>query len=134
MVIIMLLSEVLHASTYDVLDGVYSVAKVQQNFTCPEIFMLSFDSLEATAIYKEGGTPIGVIEQKTGYKLIGINVAVPFYSPGFIAAISGRLAKEGIPVLVVSTYSKDYFIVSRNDLPNALYELKRLGIRENNGE
>jgi len=130
----MLLKEVLCNSTYSILEGLYSVAKIQKNFSCTEIFMVSLDSLEATAIYKEGTAQAGVIEEKKGYKLIGINVAVPFYSPGFIATISKSLAERNISVLVVSTYSRDYFIVSEKDVPDALCELRKLGIKESKGE
>ena len=84
--------------------------------------------------YIQGTAQTGVIEAKNNYKLIAINVAVPFYSPGFIATISNSLAQNCIPVLVVSTYSKDYFIVQEKDYWGAIYELKKLGIKESKGE
>ena len=108
----MQLNKILYNSTYEVVDGLYSVAKIEKNFQCSEIFMVS----------------------KNNYKLIAINVAVPFYSPGFIATISNSLAQNCIPVLVVSTYSKDYFIVQEKDYWGAIYELKKLGIKESRGE
>ena len=130
----MQLNKILYNSTYEVVDGLYSVAKIEKNFQCSEIYMVSFDNSEATAIYKQGTAQTGVIEAKNNYKLIAINVAVPFYSPGFIATISNSLAQNCIPVLVVSTYSKDYFIVQEKDYWGAIYELKKLGIKESKGE
>ena len=71
------------------------------------------------------------MEIKKDYHLIGINVACPFYSPGFIAAISGKMALRDIPVLVVSTFSKDYFIIQGKDMDNAVLVLADLGIKRN---
>lgn len=124
------LNEILSSSTYNLLPDLYSVAKIDSDFKCSDIFMVSRDDIEATAIYKEGTASKGIKEEKTGYRLIGINVAIPFYSPGFIATITQRLASKLISVLVVSTYSRDYFIVSSTNINQAIAELKNLGIKE----
>ncbi|MFN8553807.1 MAG: ACT domain-containing protein [Candidatus Obscuribacterales bacterium] len=48
---------------------------------------------------------------KDVYKLIALNVSVPFYSVGFIATVCDALASAGMNVLVVSTFSRDYIMV-----------------------
>ena len=127
------LDEILRNSTYEISEGIYNVAKVNQNFKSSNIFMVSSDSLETTAIYQKGTAIQGVLEEKENYKLIAINVAVPFNAPGFIATISERIAKKGISVLVVSTYSRDYFLVTDNYLSKIVDELKNLGLKAARG-
>ena len=124
------LAEILNHSTYSVLPDLYSIAKINSDFEMNDIFMVSQDDLDATAIYKEGKTRVGIVEEKKHYRLIAVNVAVPFYSPGFIATIAQVLAAKSIPVLVVSTYSRDYFIVQSKDVCQAIDEMRKLGIKE----
>ena len=93
--------------------------------------MVSKDDFETTVICKEEMMQESYLEIKKDYHLIGINVACPFYSPGFIAAISGKMALRDIPVLVVSTFSKDYFIIQGKDMDNAVLVLADLGIKRN---
>lgn len=125
--------EILCSSTYDILEGFYNIAKVESDFVCSEIFMTVVDDLETTVIYKSGTAIKGVIEEKNNYRLVGINVSIPFFSPGFIAKISDSLAKKGVSILVVSTFSRDYFIVSNENLSVAVNEIENLGIKPNNG-
>lgn len=124
------LQSIIEHSTYTVLPDLYSVAKVNSEFDCDGVFMLSHDDIESTAIYKKGTAYKGVIEEKQDYKLIAVNVAIPFYAPGFIASISKCVANKGISVLVVSTYSRDYFIIASKDIKTALHEIEKLGIKE----
>ena len=123
------LREILYESSYDVLPEVYSIAKVNSNFRSDEIFMISEDSLERTAIFRMGTAREGIIDEKRNYRLIAINVAVPFYAPGFISTISQQLANKNIPVLVVSTYSRDYFIVPNKNLDESISEISKTGVK-----
>lgn len=124
------LKEILENSTYTIFPDMYSVAKVSSEFECKNVFTISKDSLETTAIYKMGTASTGIIEEKQNYKLIAVNVAVPFYAPGFIATISSSMADRGIAVLVVSTYSRDYFIVASKDIRVAMCEMEKIGLKE----
>lgn len=124
------LTEILNHSTYRVLPDLYSIAKINSDFATDKAFMVSQDEVETTAIYKEGVARKGIIEEKKDYRLIAMNVAIPFYSPGFIASIAQALAAKRISVLVVSTYSRDYFIVSSKDISQTIDEIHKLGIRE----
>lgn len=124
------LTEILDHSTYKLLPDLYSIAKINSDFEISDAFMISQDDAEVTAIYKEGVVFGGVIEEKKHYRLIAVNVAIPFYSPGFIATITQALAAKSISVLVVSTYSRDYFIVSSKDICQAIDEIRKLGIKE----
>ena len=125
----MILEEVLKHSTYQISNVLYSVAKVDNTCNFENCFLVTRDELETTVIYRQDQHLNGIIEEKKDYVLIGINVAVPFYAPGFIATISSSFAKQAISVLVVSTYSRDYFLVSGRYSDLAVTILERLGIK-----
>lgn len=124
------LDDVLKNSTYHISDGLYSVAKVEKSFKYDDCFLVTRDEIETTAIYEQSKHHEGIIEEKRDYLLIGINVAVPFYAPGFIARISSAFANIGISVLVISTYSRDYFMVSSQNADAVEAILNGLGIKE----
>ena len=45
------------------------------------------------------------------YKLIEFRPAVPFQTVGFLAKIAETIANEGMNILIVSTFSKDYIMI-----------------------
>ena len=128
------LREILQNSKFIVSENLYSVAQVTEECDFTKCFLVSRDEIEITVIYKQNISIGGVLEEKRNYVLIGINVAVPFYAAGFIATIGQCLAKQNIPILVVSTYSRDYFLVSNSDLKNTIITLKTLGLEQLNDE
>jgi len=67
---------------------------------------------------------------KDFYRLIALNVSIPFYSVGFLATVSQAIAEQGMNILVVSTYSKDYIMVKDDKLENAKSVLLGLGFKE----
>lgn len=72
-----------------------------------------------------------IIEKnKDFWALIALNVSAPFYSVGFLAAVTSAIAKEDRNILVVSTYSKDYILVQYEFLEGARRVLLSLGFKE----
>lgn len=124
------LNEIICNSTYSVSKDLYSIAKVSKRSETNNYFFVSVDDIEITVIYNQRNKIKNILDEKNNYKLIGINVAIPFYSPGFIAEITKNLAKHSISVLVISTFSRDYFIVHKNDLKQAIKVLNKLGIKQ----
>ena len=94
--------------------------------------MVSKDRDEITIVTKkENLKRLSMIEKnKDDYHLIALNVSVPFYCVGFLAAITKAIAKEGMDVLVISTYSKDYILVKHGCLDKAITVLKKLGFKQ----
>lgn len=126
----MLLKDVLENSTYNIYQELYAMAKVNTIPPTNNIFMITKDELETTIVYKQScHLDHYIIEEKKGYRLIALNVAIPFNAPGFIATISTQIANNNIPVLVISTYSRDYFMVQDNHIDEVKIILKRLGLR-----
>ena len=125
------LNEIIKKSTFEIQEGRFVYAKVR---TPPEInrhFMISQDEDEITVVTREENLEdLDLIEKnKEFYKLIALNVAVPFYSVGFLATVSGAIAKEGMNILIVSTYSKDYIMVKEECLEKAKKVLLELGFK-----
>jgi hypothetical protein len=63
-------------------------------------------------------------------KLIGLKVSAPFYAVGFLAAVAGAITAKGCNNLVVSTYSKDYVLVTLAHFEKARQALLELGFKE----
>jgi hypothetical protein len=97
--------------------------------------MVSKDKDEITVVTKaENAGKLNLIEKnKEVYALIALHVSVPFYSVGFLAAVSKAIADRGIDILIISTYSKDYVLVKKSELDNAKTALKESGLQETPG-
>ncbi len=95
-------------------------------------FMVSKDADEVTVVTKEENLPELDIKErnKDFYRLIALNVSIPFYSVGFLATISQAIAEQGMNILIVSTYSKDYIMVKDDKLEKAKSVLMGLGFKE----
>lgn len=94
-------------------------------------FFVSQDTDEITVV-----TTIDKLEEldliernKEDYKLLALEVSVPFYSVGFLAVVSNAIAREQMNILLVSTYSKDYLLVKQDDLPKTEQILLSLGFQ-----
>ncbi|MCX6812260.1 MAG: ACT domain-containing protein [Candidatus Berkelbacteria bacterium] len=81
---------------------------------------------------KNNLSDLDIIEKnKDIYSLIALNVSVPFYSVGFLAAVSGAIAEKGLNILIVSTYSKDYILIKKSKQKIAVETLLNLGFKKN---
>jgi len=127
------LKKIIVSSTFSVADGSYVYAQVSE---LPEKssdhFMVTTDKDEITVVTKsENLKDLELIERnKDNYKLFALNVSVPFYSVGFLAAISEAIAKENINVLIVSTYSKDYILIEESSANRVGEILVEMGMRQ----
>jgi len=126
------LQEVIRQSSFEVQKGRFVYAKVK---TVPDLgkhFMISRDKDEITVVTEEKNlSELDLIEKnKDFYKLISLNVSVPFYSVGFLATVSGAIAQAGMNILIVSTYSKDYILVREDKLQKAEEVLLSLGFKQ----
>lgn len=125
------LKRIIEQSSFEVQDGIYVYAKVSSKPTSDH-FMISQDKDEITVVTEEDKLgELDLIERnKDNYKLIALNVSVPFYSVGFLATVSSAIAKEGMNILIISTYSKDYIMVKQDKLEKSREVLLSLGFKE----
>lgn len=126
------LRQIIQQSSFEVEDGVYVYTKVSSKPTTNH-FLVTQDKDEITVVTTEDKLgELDLIERNNDdYKLISLNVSVPFYSVGFLATVSSAIAKEGMNILIVSTYSKDYIMVKEDKLEQVRKVLLELGFKEN---
>lgn len=127
------LQEVIKNSTFAVHPGKYVYAKVASAPNLDDAFMISRDDNEITAVFEVARVgSFAIIEQnKDLRKLIEIKVSAPFYAVGFLAAITEAITAKGCNNLVVSTYSKDYVLVTEAHFEQAKQALVELGFSAN---
>ena len=95
----------------------------------PDIhFMVSKDKDEITVVAKkENLKELNVLEVVGDYKLIEFKPAVPFQTVGFLAKIAETIANEGMNILIVSTFSKDYIMIKEELCEKGVQALKNVG-------
>lgn len=126
------IEKIIKESTFKVEEGRFVYAKVSKAPSIENHFLISNDAAEITVVTKEENlSELTLLERnKDFYRLIALNVSVPFYSVGFLATVGQVIAKEGMNVLIVSTYSKDYILVKDDKIENARSVLLKLGFQE----
>lgn len=124
------LKQIILQSSFEVQDGVYIYTKVSSKPNTDH-FLVTQDKDEITVVTTEDKLgELDLIEKnKDSYKLIALNVSVPFYSVGFLAAISEAIANANMNILIVSTYSKDYIMVKEEKLEEVKKVLLDLGFK-----
>ena len=126
------IQKIIKKSTFRVEEGRFVYAQVLNAPSVDKHFMVSKDADEVTVVTKEENLPELDIKErnKDFYRLIALNVSIPFYSVGFLATISQAIAEQGMNILIVSTYSKDYIMVKDDKLEKAKSVLMGLGFKE----
>ncbi len=118
-------------SNFQLQPGNYIYAKVSAVEDCAGHFFVSRDADEITVVTTEDKlASLQLIERnKDLYRLIALNVSVPFYSVGFLATVCDAFANHGMNVLVISTYSKDYVLVRADLIDDGIKALTTLGFQ-----
>ncbi len=126
------LKEIIAQSTFEVIDGNFVYTKAKSTPTQKTFFLVTQDKDEITVVTEEKHlADIDVLERnKDIYALIALHVSVPFYSVGFLAAITDAIAIQGMNILIVSTFSKDYIMVRKDLVQEAVDALTTLGLTE----
>ena len=125
--------EIIAASTFHVEPGIFVYAKVSEMpLAGGGHFLVTCDADEITVVTRhEKLESLALIERnKDDYRLIAMNVSVPFYSVGFLATVSDAIASNGLNVLIVSTFSKDYLLIKTEAFDLARRALLALGFSE----
>lgn len=126
------LQEIINQSSFIIHDGRYIYAQVKNAPQINNHFLVSKDKDEITVVTREEKLDeLDLIEKnKDYYKLIELKVSVPFYSVGFLATVSSAIAKDGMNILIISTYSKDYIMVRYDLIEKAAEVLVSLGFKK----
>jgi hypothetical protein len=124
--------KIIKESSFEIQTGRFIYCKTAEQSSPENHFMISQDANEITVVTKEENiNKIKLIEKnKDFYTLISLNVSIPFYSVGFLATVSNAIAKAGMNILIISTYSKDYILVREDCTSKAKNVLLELGFKE----
>jgi hypothetical protein len=111
-------------------DEMFAVVKVKNIPKISDFFSIIKDRNEITLIVKEKQiNEIESIKFEDGYRIITFDAILPFNVVGFISTVSNALAKKGISILTVSSYSTDHILVKNKDLNKTIGALKDIGIK-----
>lgn len=92
--------------------------------------MITQDEDEVTTVTEEQNVQGLSYEADTKwFKLLEVNVSEPFVTVGFLASITECVSQQGLNILIISTYSKDYALVKENVLDKAIEALKNRGFK-----
>jgi uncharacterized protein len=91
-------------------------------------FMILRDSSEVTLVVEEEDWQrirhaVRDAKVETGYRLVTLDVVLPWNTVGFLARITEILAAVNVSVGVLSSFSRDHLLIKQADLGLALKEL-----------
>ena len=120
--------EAISKSIATVMKGTYVYVKTDK-LEKPDIhFMVSKDKDEITVVTEKANVEkLNALEIVGDYKLIEFKPAVPFQTVGFLAKIAEVIANQGMNILIVSTFSKDYIMIKEELLEKGIQALKDTG-------
>lgn len=130
------LIDIIQKSTFTIESGRYIYSTVSHIENMGDHFMVAKDRDEITVVTKEENLANIELSEKNKdfWRLIALNISIPFYSVGFLAAVSDAMAREEMNVLIISTYSKNYILVRYDLIEKARRALIRLGFKEKHNE
>jgi hypothetical protein len=93
----------------------------------PRAFANICDKSEITVIIEERQYQAeDVLEVEPGWKIITFDMVLPFGLVGFMARVSGALAKAGISLFAISAYSTDHILIKKENLSRSIEILESM--------
>jgi len=114
-----------------VLPGEFSVWRLSADAPLPSIASGRFLSMtrtddEFSVVSASTDVPAWATAE-TGWRCLRVEGPLSFELTGIVAGLSAPLAREEIPIFVVSTYNTDYLLVKAGDLEKACSTLRGEG-------
>jgi hypothetical protein len=107
-----------------------SFAIIKTTHHYPDAFAVITDKDEITIIIDQKKLQdIIPNEYEKNWKILTLDIIFPMNTIGILSKISGCFAEKGIPVMTVSAYSRDHFLVREKDMDDAVTALKSIGIK-----
>jgi len=107
-------------------EGTYAMVKAER--PCRGAVAVIHDRKETTCLVEHSLVrPAGLLAVDAGWKVITFDMILPFGLIGFLARVSGALAKAGISICALSAYSTDHILVKAENLEKALACMEKLG-------
>jgi hypothetical protein len=120
------LKKILKNGKVYVWEGTYAMVKAER--PCRGAVAVIRDRKEITCLVEDSRLrPADLLAVDAGWKIITFDMILPFGLIGFLARVSGALAKAGISICAFSAYSTDHILVKAKDLEKALACMEQLG-------
>jgi hypothetical protein len=119
--------------TLIVLKDKYAIKKLHTNSDIPDwvndsdFYSVTKTRDELSIVCKQQDPIKNVLNINKDWKILKLRGPLDFSSIGIIAAISGILKKNKIPIFTISTYETDYILVKNDDLNKTAASLKAKG-------
>ena len=111
-----------------ILVAAETYAIVKSRRACSDAFAVIRDANEVSSVVEESRLRNQkVLGIEGDWRRITFDMILPFSLVGFFAHVSGALAREGIPIFTISSYSTDHIFVKDKDLDRAVKALEKLG-------
>lgn len=121
------LDRIIQSSQVIIRKGRYAYLKASE-ICVDDSFMVVQDGDEITIVTEEKDISKTKYDASVKwFKLFEILVSVPFYAKGFLARITDAISSQGLNVLVISTFSKDFVLVREESYEVAEKALKDIG-------
>lgn len=105
----------------------FAIIKADQSY--PDAFAVITDKDEITVIIDQKKIhETGLNEAEKNWKILTLDSIFPMDTVGILSKISGCLAEKGIPVMAISAYSRDHFLIREKDVDHTVTALKSIGI------
>jgi len=106
----------------------FAIVKTKHHY--PDAFAVITDKDEITIIIDQNKLQnIIPNEHEKNWKILTLDIIFPMDLVGILSKISGCFAEKGIPVMAVSAYSRDHFLIREKDINDAVTALKSIGIK-----
>ena len=115
------------------LKDTYSIYKFRDEHNLPywiyssEFYSITRTSEEFSVVAPQVDLISSGIISNRDWRILKIAGTLDFCLTGIIARITAILAKEAIPVFIVSSYDTDYILVKQDDLDNSIRSLSENG-------
>lgn len=126
------LDEVIRSSWFTVEPGNFVYTRVREVGDPSPHLLVIHEREDITVVTEEQNLrALGVIDRNAeSWKLITVRCGNPFYCVGFIAYITGALARKGIDIVLTSSFSNDLILVMEKNLAAAHETLLEIGFRQ----
>lgn len=105
----------------------FAIIKTDQRYQ--DAFAVITDKDETTVIIDQNKLQKNLLnESETNWKILTLDIIFPMDTVGILSRISGCLAENEIPVMAISAYLRDHFLIREKDVEKAIYVLKHIGI------
>ncbi|MCY3413450.1 MAG: ACT domain-containing protein [Candidatus Heimdallarchaeota archaeon] len=128
------IEQVLREGKFYVKEKTYSIVKANKKIE--NCFAMIQDADDSVTLIVEQWTDQhklkgkDVIDLDRDWRIITFDMELPFDLIGFIAHISGALAKEDISIFVLSAFTTDHILVKEKNLQKTISVLTKLGLSE----